>query len=343
MDDGRSVLASTVHGEVQLDRYPGQRSQSECRSPVIRYDADHCCRLKISRFSYAFLNRQFIVLLNDLGVTDGIFAELFVEAARDIHGMAKRYQEQQATAEDLRRATAATYSVKPMIKNGFHKDPCFQDLLKVLECRLLYDLRWRNRIEIKKGVFLLGIPDETGTLREGEVFCRYQDVDDEDATIVTGLCWISRAPALHPGDIRRVQAVDREELRHLRNVIVFNTKGERDLLNMLGGGDLDGDDYTLVWDERLMFGSNVEPMNYDAPKPLTVDVVMEQHVKENFVNYLKNDASNSSACSLDRSLTLLLIQILGQVDNAHLAWAAAPDGGPRSARCLALAEIHSAA
>jgi RNA-dependent RNA polymerase len=55
------------------------------------------------------------------------------------------------------------------------------------------------------------------------------------------------------GDIRRVQAVDIPQLRHLKNVIVFSTRGARDLPNKwvwfqrdkltvrLGGGDLDGD------------------------------------------------------------------------------------------------------
>lgn len=65
------------------------------------------------------------------------------------------------------------------------------------------------------------------------------------------------------GDVRRTFAVDRPELRHLKNVIVFSVKGDRDLPNMLvfsavyvtmlikdhrlGGGDLDGDgQYILV-------------------------------------------------------------------------------------------------
>lgn len=37
---------------------------------------------------------------------------------------------------------------------------------------------------------------------------------------------------VHPGDVRLVEAVDCPKLRHLRNVIVFNTRGSRDLPNM---------------------------------------------------------------------------------------------------------------
>lgn len=41
-----------------------------------------------------------------------------------------------------------------------------------------------------------------------------------------------RHQLIMPGDVRRAFAVDRPELRHLKNVIVFSTKGERDLPNM---------------------------------------------------------------------------------------------------------------
>jgi hypothetical protein len=34
------------------------------------------------------------------------------------------------------------------------------------------------------------------------------------------------------GDVQRAFAVDRPELRHLKNVIVFSTQGKRDLPNM---------------------------------------------------------------------------------------------------------------
>ena len=37
---------------------------------------------------------------------------------------------------------------------------------------------------------------------------------------------------VHPGDVRTVRAVDAPALRHLRNVIVFNVRGQRDLPNM---------------------------------------------------------------------------------------------------------------
>jgi RNA-dependent RNA polymerase len=50
--------------------------------------------------------------------------------------------------------------------------------------------------------------------------------------VITGEVLVCRAPALHPGDVRRAQAVDLPHLRHLKNVVVFNTAGKRAFPNM---------------------------------------------------------------------------------------------------------------
>lgn len=70
-------------------------------------------------------------------------------------------------------------------------------------------------------------------LKEGEVFCQYDNPaePDEGPTVVVGTCVVMRAPSLHLGDLRIVKAVDHERLRHLRNVIVFSVHG-RPLPNM---------------------------------------------------------------------------------------------------------------
>jgi RNA-dependent RNA polymerase len=228
--------------------------------------------------------------MNELGISAKIFLDLFAEAVKEVDGMAKRVVAKTETQADIRRADQLSdWPVRTMLKYGFNRDPCLQDLLRVIECRTLSDLRWRARLEIKQGVYLLGIPDELEILKEGEVFCQYRNPDDldDDLKVVTGLAIICRAPALHPGDIRRVKAVDRPELHHLRNVIVFSTRGQRDLPNMLGGGDLDGDDYSLIWDPRLIHNYDTPPMDYSAPPPKEVAVITAKDLQDNFVDYLK--------------------------------------------------------
>ncbi len=158
-------------------------------------------------------------------------------------------------------------------------------------------------------------------LAEGQVFCQYQSAS-EGPTLVTGRCAIMRAPALHLGDIRVVNAVDHPKLRHLVNVIVFSVRGARPLPNMLAGGDLDGDDYTLIWDPRLLPIYEAEPADYTAPIPVKVPRVTIENVKDFFIDYIRND-------------------ILGQVSNAHLAHA--DRIGPQSQACTTLAHQASIA
>lgn len=156
--------------------------------------------------------------------------------------MSLRFGQGRPTPDDMARITHTAYPMKAMLNSGFHLDPCVQEVLRVLECRGLFDLKWRARIEIQHGCYLLGIPDECEVLEAGEVFCQIQNPEEEDSQphIVEGPCIVTRAPALHPGDVRLVRAVDKPDLRHLKNVIVFSTKGARDLPSMLSGGDLDG-------------------------------------------------------------------------------------------------------
>lgn len=41
-------------------------------------------------------------------------------------------------------------------------------------------------------------------------------------------------------------------------------------------------DYTLIWDQRFVSPplKEVEPMDYTAPKPKTVDKVQQEHLNE---------------------------------------------------------------
>lgn len=73
------------------------------------------------------------------------------------------------------------------------------------------------------------------------------------------------------GDLRVLHTADVPELRHLRNVVVFPSVGNRPEPSKMSGGDLDGDIYSVVWDERLLPPKaeggerNCKPMEYDPP------------------------------------------------------------------------------
>jgi RNA-dependent RNA polymerase len=94
----------------------------------------------------------------------------------------------------------------------------------------------------------MGCIDETGLLEEDEVFIKCDNVlndeepngeeeqeeyEDEDKdneslayTILKGKIAVAKNPCMHPGDIRVLNAVDKPQLRHLVNCIVFPSKGK---------------------------------------------------------------------------------------------------------------------
>ncbi|WVF67576.1 hypothetical protein IAT40_002334 [Kwoniella sp. CBS 6097] len=277
--------------------------------------------VRIAKYQVAFLNRQFINIMCANGVPTELMIEIFENAVSHIKGLRDRVKQGQMTKDDHSLIGVCTdFPLGQLIKAGFNHNPLVLDVAEIIECRALQDLKWRARVKLPGGVFLIGIADETGTLQEGELFCQFQEDENTPPRIVLNDVLICRAPAR---DVRRVRAVDRPELRHLKNVIVFSVRGERDLPSMLGGGDLDGDDYTLIWDQRFVRTLNVyAPMSYDAPTPIKVDKVTQSHLNENFVSYILND-------------------VLGQVDNTHLALSDACERGPFDPQCLHLSEVHS--
>jgi RNA-dependent RNA polymerase len=216
------------------------------RKSQIKFESDSKALhvVRIAQYRKAFLNRQFCILFAALGVDPEVIKGLIWDKAKSIIGLADRVAARRLTRKDLWMIDkTATFPIAALINAGFHKDPVVLDVCAVIERRMLAELRWHARVEVDKGVYMMGVADESGLLQEGQVFCQFHDPEDgsqDRPKVITGRCVITRAPALHPGDIRHVQAVDIPELRSLVNVIVFNVKGVRDLPNMLGGGDLDG-------------------------------------------------------------------------------------------------------
>jgi RNA-dependent RNA polymerase len=205
-------------------------------------------------------------------------------------------------------------------------------------------LKEKARIIVESAAFVLGVTDETKTLRGywktktwprrspnldalPEIFLQISDRNKKGVyKVVEGICVLGRNPSLHPGDLRVVRAVDNLALRHLKDVVVFPQTGERDIPSMCSGGDLDGDDYFVIWDTALIPKEwNPEPMNYTAAKPVEINrPVTINDVMEFFVRYMKNDS-------------------LGAIAHAHLANSDFLDNGVKNPRCLELAVLHSKA
>lgn len=98
------------------------------------------------------------------------------------------------------------------------------------------------RILIHNSRLLFGVCDHKDVLKPGECFVRVTlNADGRPRTITGANVLIARNPCLHPGDLRKLKAVDKPELSHLSDCIVFSTRGPRPAADMMSGGDLDGD------------------------------------------------------------------------------------------------------
>jgi RNA-dependent RNA polymerase len=304
--------------------------------------------IRWSEYWVATLNRQLITVLSAIGVPDDIF---LLMQEREIELMERAMIEDKAAMEALTRRVdpnRMTLTIAGLVQAGFRgaKEPFVTSLLGLWRAWSIKYLKEKARLPVPEGAFILGCTDETGTLRghfnadridQGEklehkmaklpeVFVQITCPDSGQRKVIEGVCFIARNPSLHPGDIRVVKAVDVTALHHLVDVLVLPQTGDRDLSSMCSGGDLDGDDYVVIWDKRLLPKIwNEEPMDYTAPKPKELDRdVTQTDITRFFVKYMKND-------------------FLPKIALSHLAWADYLDEGIRHGKCLELARLHSKA
>ncbi|KAJ5038730.1 uncharacterized protein L3040_006410 [Drepanopeziza brunnea f. sp. 'multigermtubi'] len=112
----------------------------------------------------------------------------------------------------------------------------------------LRKLKHEARIPVPRGWHLHGIMDETGSLKEGEIFC--VGVEEGVKNVITSeRLVITRAPALDPGDVRIAKAV--------------MPPAESPLME-LGGGDLDGDRFYVIWDDDALPENEFEAAEYPS-------------------------------------------------------------------------------
>jgi RNA dependent RNA polymerase len=100
----------------------------------------------------------------------------------------------------------------------------------------------RCRILIPKSRLLFGVCDSWKILKDGECAVRVTMDGDGRPHILKGMeVLVTRNPCLHPGDLQKFKVVERQELAHLVDCIVFPTRGTRPSVDLMSGGDLDGD------------------------------------------------------------------------------------------------------
>ncbi|KAF2176190.1 RdRP-domain-containing protein [Zopfia rhizophila CBS 207.26] len=305
--------------------------------------------IRASAFATAVFNRQLIIVLSTLGVPDQAF---ILKQQQMVNDLERATKEESVALVKLQRnidVNQMTLTMAAMILDGFVKsrEPFMMSLLELWRAFHIKSLKEKARIVIEKGAFVLGCVDETARLRGHfdnpqalpgatreeklatlpEIFIQISNPDKKGHyKIIEGICILARNPSLHPGDIRVVRAVDVSTLHHLKNVVVLPQTGDRDIANMCSGGDLDGDDYLVMWDmDFLPTYINELPMDFTPEKPEELDrPITVKDITDFFVTYMKNDS-------------------LARIALAHLAQADFNESGVRDDKCLELARLHSQA
>ena len=178
----------------------------------------------------------------------------------------KSYPERGPTRQQL--CTAKPVAEVNMLLAGF--SPREEPYLAHKISRLLADKIKRVRLgsfPIPESAHLLGVADPTGSLPEGCVCVvkRGDVMSDRDNVL------LYRSPGIHPGDVRKAKIVTPppalvEALGRLgerSSAIIFPTRGKRSLADEMAGGDLDGDTFNVIWDDKLVAACQCEPALQD--------------------------------------------------------------------------------
>ena len=296
------------------------------------------------------LNRQLITNLVCLGVPAAVFLKKLEKMLSDMN---EAMTDADKAKRELRKrvdVNGMTLTMRDMVKAGFmrEEDPFVRSLLLLWRAWAHKKLKEKAGIQVDEGAFLMGVVDESRTLRGHftssarphpstrtvlhslpEIFLQVSNQADRTVSrVIEGVCIVARNPSLHPGDIRVVKAVDVPHLHHLKNVVVFPQTGDVDIPSMCSGGDLDGDDFFISWDRELIPPSyqewNLQPMQHASAAPGWVPQVTEEDIKKFFVVHMKLDS-------------------LGRIANAWLAQADQVEDGSKAEVCKRLASLHSTA
>ncbi|PFX23271.1 uncharacterized protein LOC111333194 [Stylophora pistillata] len=278
---------------------------------------------------FGSLNKQYIMLLSALGISDEVFLkkqEEFFQELKEIttaHEVAFKFlcaNEEFELAENLLKTRKIDTKTKqrleklrnrvrepqPSKPNPLHK-PKKSAALKL-------------KIPIEKSRNVYGVCDPSGQLKARTVF--FQPTIRGSPVILTDTrVVVAKNPCYHPGDIRVLQCTDVPECHHLVDCIVFPTQGFRPHPDEIAGSDLDGDKFFVCWDEELVPKKETEPSQYPAAKPA-------KRTNLTHDDFLKYFAKYSNA-------------VVSKLDNLFDRWA--DSKGISSAECQIVARLFSRA
>ncbi|KAJ7799689.1 RNA dependent RNA polymerase-domain-containing protein [Mycena olivaceomarginata] len=213
--------------------------------------------MKVSRFAPAHLNRQAICIMSALGMNTHILLAKFQQQIHHVNNLEKEMQ----TLDTSRHPAKHVYKnafipVTALIKAGLVEQQLLKNVLGCIKCQLLRDLKYKARVMVADGAYLMGIADEYDVLEEGQIYCAITPNGTNSRRVITGQCTIFRSPCIHPGDARLVTAWD------------F---------------------YTVIYDKELQIARVHEPMDYSPVTPVRKDIVHISDVCDFVVDFIRSD------------------------------------------------------
>ncbi|CAF4780552.1 unnamed protein product [Rotaria sp. Silwood1] len=248
------------------------------------YIVDHSRPMPLS------LNNQIIRLLSDLGNSNGIFESIqmrCIDRKEFWHPPAKCY---------LNALDSLNQSI---INENQQKYKNAKNFL----------IRNKIPLPVNEARCLFGIADETGTLKSGECFIQYRSLENsstfEKYIVHIGTVLVTKNPCLHPGDIRKLEAVYVPKLQScIRDCIVFSTNGHRPSFNEMAGADLDGDQYWVYWGNEFQIEEVAKPLLYPSTKKSCVNRITNElivdHVLDTFTDTAPGIIANTHSVIADK-------------------------------------------
>lgn len=144
----------------------------------------------------------------------------------------------------------------------------------------LRPLKEKLAVRISRSTTAWAVADPFGVLRPGGVHLAFSScfLDGRSGFCESRLdrieVLLSRQPAFRSSDIQKARAVYKCELSHLRDVIIFPSRGRFPLAEVMQNGDYDGDRFRICWEPSIVqpFRNAPPPVNPPLPEELGIKV-----------------------------------------------------------------------
>ncbi|KAG8734164.1 hypothetical protein FRC11_010382 [Ceratobasidium sp. 423] len=349
-------------GMVRLD--PKLEGRVLCLRPsMTKFEAEHDLSLEIARafvtYSPCFLNRPLIVLLWSGGVEDKVFLDLMRDAlAETTSGMATLGGAAQQLIANRLGAPFHLASIfkrlsrleleldQPGVRtSGLHK------ILNATFFHIKRDLKHKARIKVPASYTLVGVCDEDDYLRPRQIYACVQHFDqrsgEAEIRYLEGRYLVTRSPVIHPGDAQVVWAIGKPpvdspfygEGNHLPNLVVFSSRGDRPVPNMLGGGDLGPVQLDLAFRTCPSLQIQSGQLPHTKIKEYLQAEVSIRHLMGAKVTSQKPYSTIEDVA--DFMVEYICHDALGMIATNHLVIASTSELRARDENCMVNAELHS--